>query len=174
MGPIQIMRLGFEDFQASGSIAEELIALSDAGIIRIIDARLLLKESADEAIAMRMSDLSDAEREDLRMAAGALVGLGAGAVLGGEDGAAAGVVLGAEAALDAGEIGLSEAEIGALADELPVGDALLMLVVENVWASGLADAIRGAGVVFAEQDYVSPEGLIALGAMLGMEVALEA
>ena len=49
-----------------------------------------------------------------------------------------------------------------------------LLVIENVWATGLADAIRGAGVVFAQQDYLSPEGLMALGAMLGLEVALDA
>jgi hypothetical protein len=174
MGPIQIFLLGFEDFAATGGIAEELAALSDAGTIRIVDARFMLKGSDGEVVAVRVSDLDDSEREDLRAAAGALIGLGAGAVLGGEDGAAAGLVLGAAAAMDVGELGLSGAEIGALAEELEAGDALLLLVIENVWATGLADAIRGAGVVFAQQDYLSPEGLMALGAMLGLEVALDA
>ncbi len=73
-----------------------------------------------------------------------------------------------------GELGLSEAEVGELAEELEVGDALLLLVIENVWAAGLAGAIRDAGVVFAQQDYLSPEGLVALGAMLGLGVALDA
>ena len=172
MGPIQIFVLGFEDFHATGGIADELTALSDAGTVRIIDARFLLRESADEVVAVRVSDLDDSEREDLRAAAGALVGLGAGAVLGGEEGAAAGLVLGADAALGVGDLGLSEAEIGELAEELAVGDALLLLVIENVWAAGLAGSIRDAGIVFAQQDYVSPEGLVALGAMLGLEVAL--
>ena len=173
MGPLQIFLLGFEDFQASGGIADELVALSDAGTIRIVDARFLLKESADEVIAVRVSDLDDSERDDLRAAAGALVGLGAGAVLAGEEGAAAGLVLGADAAFSVGELGLSDAEIGELTEELAVGDALLLLVIENVWAAGLANAIRDAGVVFARQDYLSPEGLVALGAMLGLEVALD-
>jgi len=173
MGPIQIYLLGFEDFRATGRIADELAALSDAGTIRIIDARFLLKDSDDGVVAVRVSDLDDSEREDLRAAAGALVGLGAGAVLGGEDGAAAGLILGADAALGVGDLGLSEAEIGELADELAVGDALLLLVIENVWAAGFANAIRNAGVVFAQQDYLSPEGLVALGAMLGLEVALD-
>jgi uncharacterized membrane protein len=119
-----------------------------------------------------MSDLDDSEREDLRAAAGALNGLGAGAVLGGEDGAAAGMVLGADGALGVGELGLSDAQLDELASELPVGDALLLLVIENVWATGLAHAVRGAGVVSA-QHYLSPEGLVALGAMLGLQVALD-
>lgn len=173
MGPIQIFLLGFEDFRATGSIAAELIALSDAGTIRIVDARLLLRESADEVSAVRISDLDDSDREHLRAAVGALVGLGAGAVLGGEDGATAGLILGADAALDAGELGLSAAEIGQLAEELEVGDALLLLVIENAWAAGFADAIRESGVVFAQQDYVSLEGLVALGAMLGLDVATD-
>ncbi|MGI9623960.1 MAG: hypothetical protein ACR2PK_14080, partial [Acidimicrobiales bacterium] len=63
--------------------------------------------------------------------------------------------------------------IEALADELAVGDAVLLLVIENVWAAGLAGALRDAGVVYAEQDYVSAEGLVALGAMLGLAVAIE-
>ena len=173
MGPIQIFLLGFEDFRATGGIADELTALSDAGTIRIIDARFLLRETAAEVVVVRISDLGDSEREDLRAAAGALIGLGGGAVLGGEAGAATGMTLGADAALDVDEIGLSEAEIGELAEELEVGDALLLLVIETVWAAGLANALREAGVVFAQQDYLSPKGLVALGAMLGLEVALD-
>lgn len=173
MGPIQIFVLGFEDFQATGGIAAELAALSDAGIVRVIDARFLLKDSADEVLALRVSELDDAEREDLRAAAGALIGLGAGAVLGGEEGAIEGMVLGADAAMGFGGVGMSDAELAALADELEVGDALLLLVLENIWATGLAAAFRDAGVVFAQQDYLAPEGLVALGAMLGLEVALE-
>ena len=174
MGPIQIFLLGFEDFQATGGIATELAALSDAGTVRIIDARFLVKDAPGDVVALRVSDLDDAEREDLRAAAGALVGLGAGAVLGGEEGAAAGLILGADAAMGIGELGMSDADIVALADDLEVGEALMLLVIENVWATGLAAALRDAGVVYAEQDYLRPEGLVALGAMLGLEVALEA
>ena len=174
MGPIQIFLLGFEDFQATGGVAAELAALSDAGTIRIIDARFLVKDGPNDVVALRVSDLDDAEREELRAAAGALVGLGAGAVLGGEEGAAAGLILGADAAMGIGEVGMSDADIAALGDELDVGDALMLLVIENVWATGLAAALRDAGVVYAEQDYLRPEGLVALGAMLGLEVALDA
>ena len=171
MGPIQIFLLGFEDFRAIGRITEELTALSDAGTIHIVDARLLLRESAAEVVVARVSDLGESEREDLRAAAGALAGLGASGVLGGEDGAAAGMLLGADAAIDVDDFGLSEAEIGQLAEELEVGDALLLLVIENAWETGFANALREAGVVFAQQDYLSPDGLVALGAMLGLEVA---
>jgi hypothetical protein len=174
MGPIQIFVLGFEDFRATGAIADQLEALSDAGTIRVVDARMLYKAGDDDLLAVQASDLDEIEREDLRAAAGALIGLGAGAVLGGDEvSAAAGMVLGADAALGLGEIGMTEEQIFSLGDALEVGDALMLLVIENVWASGLRDALRDAGVVFAQQDYLTPEGLVALGGLLGLDVALD-
>ena len=172
MGPIQVFLLEFEEFQATGGIVAELEALSEAGTIRVLDARFLMKESDDELIAARATDLSETEREDLRAAAGALIGMGAGAVLGGDDESAlAGAILGADAALAADAVGMSDEDIATIGDALEVGDALLMLVLENVWASGLRDALRAAGLVYAEQDYLTPEGLVALGALLGIEAA---
>jgi hypothetical protein len=53
------------------------------------------------------------------------------------------------------------------------GDALLLLVIENVWAEGLRDALRDAGAIMAGQDYLTPEGLVALGALLGVEAIAE-
>ena len=167
MGPIQIFLLGFEDFAATGRVVAELEALSDAGTITIIDARFMLKDTEDEVVLVRASDLAEDERADLRAAAGALIGLGAGAVAGGEEGAVLGAALGAEAAVTS-ELGLSDDQIDALASDMAVGDALLLLVIENVWAAGLAGALREAGMVSGTQGYLSPEGLIALGSMLGL------
>ena len=173
MGPIQLFLFGFEDFSATGAIADELAVLSEAGIVRIIDARFLLKEggNGDQLIVARSSDLDEYERADLRAAAAALIGMGAGAVLGGEEGAAEGFVLGAEAAFAGGELGLSADEIAAIGADMQLGDALLLLVLEHVWAIGLANALRASGLIFADQDYVTPEGLVELGAMLGLEAA---
>lgn len=162
--------LGFSDFVVTGRIAAELEALSDAGTIRVVDARFLLKDSEDEVMAVRATDLGDAERADLRAAAGALLGFGAGAVAAGEDGAVAGALLGAEAAFGS-ELGFDADQIDALGEEMQVGDALLLLVIENVWAEGLRNALRDAGLTSARQDYVTPEGLIALGALLGAGAA---
>jgi hypothetical protein len=173
MGPIQIFLLEFEDFAATGGIVGELEALSEAGTIRVLDARFLLKESEDELLAVRASELEDAERADIRAAAGALIGFGAGLALGGDDAALAGAILGADAALGAGQVGMSDEDILSIGDALDVGDALLLLIIENVWATGLRNALRAAGLVYAEQDYLTPEGLIALGALLGLEAAGE-
>ena len=173
MGPIQVFLLEFEDFHATGGVAAELSALSDAGTIRVLDARFLLKESENELLAVRASDLTDEEREDIRAAAGALMGFGAGAVLGDDDAALAGAILGAEAALASGPVGFTAEDIGTIGDALDVGDGLLLLIIENVWATGLRNALRDAGLVYMEQDYLTPEALVALGGLLGLQAALE-
>jgi hypothetical protein len=174
MGPIQLFLFSFEDFGATGAIADELAVLSSAGIVRVVDARFLFKEGNDEVVVARATDLDEYEREDLRAAAGALIGMGAGAVLAGEEGGAVGSILGADAALAGGGLGLSASEIAALGSTMELGDALLLLVLEHVWAIGLAGALRNAGLTHAEQDYITPEGLVALGALLGLEAAIEA
>jgi hypothetical protein len=89
------------------------------------------------------------------------------------DSSTAGAIFGADAALGVGEIGSTDEDILALGTEMEVGDALLLLVIENVWATGLRDALRDAGVVYAQQDYLTPEGLVELGALLGVEAALD-
>lgn len=168
MGPIQILTVAFEDFAPTG-IAEELENLSEAGTIRVIDARFLLN-TGEGVVATRASDLTEHEQAELRSAAAALVGLGAGAVLAGVEGAEAGAVLGAEAGWIGGS-GLSPAEIEALGAELATGEALLLLVIENVWAEGLRNAMLAAGAMGVDASYVTPEGLVALGALLGVEAA---
>lgn len=173
MGPLQLLLFGFEDFRATGDIARELEALSDAGTIRIVDARLLAKESEERLVAVRVTDLDQAERDDLKAAAAALVGFGAGAVLGGASGAAAGAMLASEAAMEVGDTGLDDDDLEAIADGMEPGDALLLLLIENVWATGLRDAIRASRPVFFRQDYVTPAGLVALGGMLGLEVVAD-
>jgi hypothetical protein len=84
-------------------------------------------------------------------------------VLGGKDGAAVAAILGADAALDVGEIGLTADDVASLGSGMDLGNALLLPVIENVWIAGL---------VCPEQDYLMPEGLVALGAMFGTEIAL--
>ena len=168
MGPIQILTVAFEDFAPTG-IAEELEILSEAGTIRVIDARFLLS-TEEGVVAMRASDLAEDEKAELRAAAGALLGLGAGAVLAGAEGAEAGAVLGAEAGW-IGASGLTPGEIDALGAELAPGEALLLLVIENVWAEGLRNAMLAAGALTVDAAYVTPEGLVTLGALLGIEAA---
>ncbi len=165
-GPIQIFTFGFPSTEAlEGRIAEELIKLSDAGIIRVIDALAVIADG-DEVDIMRVSDLDDEQREELGMQVGALMGLGAA----GLEGFIAGAAAGAEIA-DEGGFGLVEAIGEDFIEELPDGAAALLLIVEHTWAVPLRDAVVDAGGILMGNQWLGAQDLVAMGAALGLAEA---
>ncbi|HWL50327.1 MAG: hypothetical protein K0T01_2836 [Acidimicrobiia bacterium] len=168
IGPIQAFVIGFPDNDLfEGRIAEELGRLRDIGQIRVVDAVFAMREGDDVGV-LSVSDLDDEQRAELRTVIGALVGLG----VGGAEGAAAGAEAGASVDVDA----MTGAEMVAagLLDELPDGSSALVLVIENLWAVPLRDAVRDAGGVVLAHRSLTPEDLIALGLLIGYEAELEA
>ena len=164
MGPIQIITVGFRSTdEFEGRIASELIKLSETGVIRIVDALAVAVED-DEIDIIRATDLSEEQRERMGAEFGALIGLGADGI----DGFIAGAELGAEIAAEGG-LGLVE-EIGAqFVEELPEGEAALLLIIEHVWAVPLRDAIVAAGGVLLANEWIGAQDLVALGAALREE-----
>lgn len=65
MGPVQTFLLDFEDSMPTDLVAEGLEGLSDAGTTRVVEARFLLKESDDEVLVARNTDLREDERAGL-------------------------------------------------------------------------------------------------------------
>ena len=167
-GPIQIFSFGFPDTEGfEGRIAEELARLSDAGIIRIIDALVVIADG-DEVDILRVSDLDDEQRKELGMEMGALVGLG----MAGLEGVLAGAEAGVEIVEDGG-LGIVEAIGEQFIEELPDGAAGLLLIVEHVWAVPLRDAVVDAGGILLGNQWIGAQDLLALGTALGMAGELE-
>jgi len=168
-GPIQIFTFGFPDTEGfEGRVAKELLKLSDAGIIRIIDA-LAVVADGDEVEILRVSDLDDAQREELGMEIGALIGLGAA----GLEGFMAGAEAGAEIA-DEGGLGVVEAIGEDFIENLPDGAAGLLLIIEHTWAVPLREAVVDAGGILLGNQWIGAQDLVALGMALGIEAQLEA
>ena len=166
IGPIQAFVIGFPDNDAlEGRIAEELARLSDVGQIRIIDAVFVLRED-DEVAVVRVTDLDDTQRSELRAAVGALVGLG----FAGGEGVVGGAALGALVDPDAPTA--AETVAVGLLEDLPDGSSALVLAIEHLWAIPLRDAVRAAGGVVVGHRSVTAEDLVALGIGLG-ELARE-
>jgi uncharacterized membrane protein len=160
IGPIQALVIGFPDNdRLEGRVAEELAALSDVGLIRIIDAVFVLREG-DEVDIIGISDLDDEQRAELRATVAALIGLG----VAGEEGAVAGAMLGMAADPDAT---IAAAVADDLAEDLPDGSSALVLAVEHLWAVPLRDAVRDAGGVVVANTSITAENLIALGLDIG-------
>jgi hypothetical protein len=168
-GPIQVFSFGFADTSGfEGRIAEELIKLSDAGTIRIIDA-LAVVADGDEVDILRVSDLDDEQREELGMQMGALVGLG----MAGLEGMIAGAEAGAEIA-DEGGLGVVEAIGEEFIEELPDGAAALLLIIEHAWAVPLREAVADAGGMMLGNAWIGAQDLVALGAALGIAAEMQA
>lgn len=167
-GPIQFFAFGFPSTDRfEGRIAAELIKLSDAGIIRIIDA-LAVVADGDEMEILRVSDLDDEQRAELGADIGALVGLGAA----GLDGFLAGAEAGAEIA-EEGDFGLIEDITEDLIDELPDDSAGVLLIIEHAWAVPFRDAVVDAGGVLLANEWIGAQELASLGAAMRAGAELE-
>ena len=167
-GPIQIFAFGFPSTAGfEGRIAEELIKLSDAGTIRIVDALAVIAEE-DEVEIIRVSDLDQEQREELGAEIGALIGLGVSGIEGFIEGALAGEEIAA-----AGGLGIIEELTADLVDELPDDSAAMLLIIEHVWAVPLREAVVDAGGVLMANQWIGAADLIALGAAMRAEAELE-
>lgn len=166
--PIQIFAFGFPDTAGfEGRIADELIKLSDAGTIRIIDA-LAVVADGDEVEILRVSDLDEAQRTELGMEMGALMGLGMAGLEGMVEGAAAGAEI-----VEEGGLGIVEAIGEDFIDNLPDGAAALLLIIEHAWAIPLRNAVADAGGLLLGNQWIGAQDLVELGVALGIMAELE-
>jgi uncharacterized membrane protein len=167
-GPIQIIALGFPSTAGfEGRIAEELIKLSDAGTIRIVDALAVIAEE-DEVDVLRVSDLGQEQREELGAEIGALIGLGAGGIDGFVEGAMAG-----EEIAEEGGLGIIEEITADLIEELPDDSAAMLLIIEHAWAVPLREAVVDAGGILMAHQWIGAQDLIALGVAMRVEADAE-
>ena len=61
-----------------------------------------------------------------------------------------------------------------LLDELPDGSSALVLAIEHLWAIPLRDAVRDAGGLVLGHRTFTPQDLVALGMVIGVEAGIEA
>jgi len=131
IGPVEYIVVGFPGNQFKGEIAPALADLVEAGTIRIIDVAFAGKNENGDVIAFELSDLDSDVQQALEK-------------------------LGAEPA------GLfSEEDLTAVAETLDPGSSAAVLAWENVWAKGVAAAIRDAGGELYDYDRVPHEVVVA-------------
>lgn len=157
-GPLQLMVIGFDHLTFDGSIMQEVARLSDAGVVRLVDALVVDKDESGGVTTVLATELSVPEMEDLGATIGALIGLG----LAGEEGAVIGAELGEEAGAD-GHL-LDELDLVDVIDEIEPGSTAAVVLLEHRWAIPLRDAIIDAGGTPVVDMWVHPDELVALGA----------
>ena len=131
IGPVEYIVVGFPGNQFKGEIAPALGDLVDAGTIRIIDIAFAGKDENGELVAFELSELDADVQQALEK-------------------------LGAEPS------GLfNEVDLMAVAETLDPRSSAAVLAWENVWANGVAAAIRNAGGELYDYDRVPHEVVVA-------------
>jgi len=166
MIPIQYVLVGFKDAQISPKLKNRVLGLKklhDAGAITVINLVAVRKDANGKVSASKYSDLSQQERDDLGVVAGALIGYGAA----GEAGAQAAAQAVAERQ-DAGTARMKREEIAAsIVEAMPNGSAAVLLVVAHNWVDRFGEGVAESGGTILRTGIVRAEDLVALGEALG-------
>jgi hypothetical protein len=115
IGPVDYLIVAFPGNRFRGEIAPALAELVDAGTIRIIDLAFVSKDESGEIGAFELTELDPEVREGLENLGVEVQGL------------------------------FNEDDLMAAAEELEPNSSAALLVWENVWAKGVAQAMRDAG-----------------------------
>jgi hypothetical protein len=162
LGPVQVIAVEFENTdQLQGQVLDALDELTPLGAARIIDALFVAKEDNGDLLALEAGDVSE-EDEVLGALVGRLLGFSFE-----DDGEVDGEV--DTAVVEAGDsslMGVTPADIERIGDDLAPGTGALVMLVEHRWAAGLRDAVADAGGRMVAQGFLTPDGVLMLGAEL--------
>jgi hypothetical protein len=115
LGPVEYIVVGFAGNRFTGDIAPALAELLEAGLIRIIDLAVVSKDAGGTVTILEMQELSPEVAAAFVKLEGSVRGL------------------------------LSEADLEELADTLAPSSTAAAMLVEHVWATRFASAVRAAG-----------------------------
>lgn len=115
IGPTEFIVVGFAGNRFTGEIAPALAELVDSGLIRIIDLAVVSKDADGSVTILEMQELSAEVAAAFVRLEGRVRGL------------------------------LSEADLDEIAEDLPADTTAAALLVEHVWATRFASAVRAAG-----------------------------
>jgi hypothetical protein len=130
-GPVEYIVVGFPGNQFKGEIAPALGDLVEAGTIRIIDIAFAGKDENGDTTAFELSDLDADVQQALEKLGAEPTGL------------------------------FNEDDLMAVAETLDSGSSAAVLAWENVWAKGVAGAIRDAGGQLYDYDRIPHEVVVA-------------
>jgi Family of unknown function (DUF6325) len=131
LGPIDVVVIGYPvEAPMTGEAVPIVLDLVDRGIIRVLDARIVIKEPDGTYSGLDISDLEEDRIGSFTAFAGASSGL------------------------------LSDDDVATTADAIEPGTAAVMIVYENRWAAPFVSAVRRNGGVPIAFERVRVEDLI--------------
>ena len=157
LGPVQLIAIEFETLdRLEGRLIDELDDLIPLDSVRILDALLVAKEENGDLTALEMGEMD--EDDPLGALIGRLMGFSF------EDDQA--VEQDPTEMFDSSPVGLGPADIERFGDDLAPGTGAALLLLEHCWAAGVRDAVNEAGGKMVAQGFLTPTGLMMIGAEL--------
>ncbi|HSN78472.1 MAG TPA: DUF6325 family protein [Anaerolineae bacterium] len=120
-GPVDVVVLAAGEPRFDGSVFAELERQAAAGVIRVLDAMLLMKDDEGKAWRIDLEDLTDAEKAAVGFIETETRGL------------------------------FDSDDAGTLFEGMVPGSAVVALAIEHKWAVDLVNAVYDAGVELAFQ-----------------------
>lgn len=159
-GPIQLLAVAFPGSRFKGEILPALDRLKERGIVRVIDALMIRKDTEGRTLVAKSSDLDWEEAT----AFGAYLGSLTGFVTGGVDGMETGALAGAAELAD-GHI-FDDDDIFRLTQALGPDMTAAFILIQHTWASEFLGAVAAADGVELLNEWIRPEAVLTLDAYL--------
>src|SRR3954447_19863249 len=170
VGPLQIVLVGFHTAERfRGEVARELVDLRGRGMIRVLDARLLLRSQEGELTEVDLGPLLATRPAERGNPVARLLGVnGAGGNGAGGNGGRRPQEAFARTA------GFALEDLRRLVDQIGPGDHAIAVLVEHLWASRLRAAAYDAGGTLLAQGFLTPDVTMAIGAEIQARADAEA
>lgn len=151
LGPVEVLAVGFEaDADFRGGIIDELDALEQQGVIRVLDLLFLAEnERTNELHAV------DYRGDELGAVVSGLLGFPFA------DEATTSVVV--QVPPVAASVGVSREQLSRLVRDAPPDIAMAFLLIEHVWARTLKRSISDAGGALLAEGFLSADALESIG-----------
>lgn len=114
IGPVEYIVFAFAGNEFKGEIVPELLDLIDTGLIRVIDLAVVSKDEDENVTIIEASDIAPDVAEALDKLGAEFTGM------------------------------LSEADLLAVADDMPAASTAAAILFEHVWAARFVKAVRNA------------------------------
>jgi len=115
LGPVDFLAIEFPRGHLTAAGFEQLLSLADQGVVDILDMEFITKDADGKSKRVDVWEFAVPDGVDLSVWAGASSGL------------------------------LDDADVGEISARMQLGSVAVVVIYENLWALGLADAWRRDG-----------------------------
>lgn len=138
LGPIDLVVIGYpKGAPMTGEGIPILLDLVERGVIRVLDATIVIKEQDGTFSGVAVSDLDEDMAGDFVVFAGATTGL------------------------------IGDEDLALIAEVMEPGDAAAAILYENRWAAPFASAVRRSGGRLLLSERITAQDLMDAAALLG-------